>query len=44
MNIIVRKYNDADFEQTDKLLFEAFGYHKEHMYAIVFVFIFGIFY
>ena len=31
MNIIVRKYNDADFEQTDKLLFEAFGYHKEHM-------------
>ncbi len=29
MNVIVRKYNDSDFASADKLLFEAFGYHKE---------------
>ena len=31
MDIVVRKYNDVDFEQTDKLLYDTFGYYKEKM-------------
>lgn len=31
MDIVVRKYNDADYFAVDKLLFESFGYHKERI-------------
>ncbi len=31
MNIVVRKYNDGDFELADKILFESLGYHKENL-------------
>ena len=31
MDIVVRKYNDADYAMVDKLLFDSFGYHKEKL-------------
>jgi len=31
MDIVVRKYNDADYKAVDKLLFDSFGYHKEKL-------------
>ena len=31
MNVIVRKYEDKDFESVNKLLSRTFGYHKENV-------------
>ena len=31
MNVVIRKYNDADYDAVDKLLFDSFGYHKEKL-------------
>ena len=29
MDVVVRKYNENDYESVDKLLFDSFGYKKE---------------
>ncbi len=29
MDIVVRRYNDGDYDAVDKLLFDSFGYHRE---------------
>ena len=31
MEIIVRKYEDEDYDAVDKVLFESLGYHKEKL-------------
>ena len=31
MDIVIRKYKDNDFASADQLLFDTFGYHKEHL-------------
>lgn len=31
MNIVMRKYENSDYDIVDKILFDAFGYHKEHL-------------
>ncbi len=30
MNVVVRKYNEKDYNDVDRLLFDIFGYHKEN--------------
>ncbi len=31
MNIVIRNYEESDYDTVDKILYDTFGYHKEHL-------------